>query len=174
MQSNDESNQDDMDLDSDQELRTDNSKCSSEVGMSLGGYSGSQTSVESRKSLKNVFDRDVTVILLKKEIESALESLNEIQTEMAKLYHEKEQIWMSKERDVESMEHIRTQVLALQAAMSNFERQLGLKMEAANDKLKSFEQTVQESKTHLCQTKEVTCQIFYFFYWYFLGLLCNI
>ncbi|GLU02988.1 hypothetical protein SLE2022_202120 [Rubroshorea leprosula] len=153
-QSNDESNQDDMDLDSDQELRTDNSKCSSEVGKSLGGYSGSQTSVESGKSLKNVFDRDVTVILLKKEIESALQSLNEVQTEMAKLYHEKEEIWMSNRRDVESMEHIRTQVLALQAAMSNFEHQLGLKMEAVNDKLKSFEQTVQESETYWCQTKE--------------------
>lgn len=107
------------------------------------------------RTSKDVSGRDVTIILLKKEIETALESLQEVQVEMAKLHSEKEEIQISENRKQESLECFTTLILAIQADMSNFEKQFEIKMNAVNHKLQSFERIVQEAGTYWCQTKEV-------------------
>jgi kinesin family protein 15 len=105
---------------------------------------------------KDVCHRDVTIILLKKEIEFALESLMEVQAEMAKLHSEKKQMWISEKQTQESMKFLISQVLTLESAMSNFEKQSRLKMEVFSQRLNAFEQTVDEAGFQWCQTKEVT------------------
>ncbi|KAJ0076724.1 hypothetical protein Patl1_36219 [Pistacia atlantica] len=95
------------------DMRTYNSECSSYV----------QKQMDSRKSCKDVREKDITIVLLKKEIESALQSLKEVKAEMARLNKEKEEMLMSKKQNEKSMKCLRSQVLTLQAAMSNFEKQ---------------------------------------------------
>lgn len=65
------------------------------------------------RTFKDVSNGDVTIILLRKEIESALLSLKEVQAEMVKLHEEKKQMWMSEKQSQESMKSLTTQVLTL-------------------------------------------------------------
>ncbi|KAM4088915.1 hypothetical protein ACB094_07G109200 [Castanea mollissima] len=126
----------------------------SEVGKSECCYSYDGKSMKSR-TFKDVSNRDVTIILLKKEIESALLSLKEVQAEMVKLHDEKKQMSMSEKQSQESMKSLTTQVLTLEAAMSNYEKQSRLKMEAFSHRLNAFEKTVEEAGSQWCQTKEL-------------------
>ncbi|XP_023879431.2 kinesin-like protein KIN-12D [Quercus suber] len=126
----------------------------SEVGKRECCCSYGGKSMKSR-TFKDVSNRDVTIILLKKEIESALLSLKEVQAEMVKLHDEKKQMWMSEKQSQESMKSLTTQVLTLEAAMSNYEKQSRLKMEAFSHRLNAFEKTVEEAGSQWCQTKEL-------------------
>ncbi|GAV81504.1 Kinesin domain-containing protein/Kinesin-relat_1 domain-containing protein [Cephalotus follicularis] len=123
-------------------------------GKNIHGISDDQKHMEPKKTCYNVRHKDVTIILLKKEIESALESLKEVQAEMAKLRNEKEEIWVSKKRSEEDMKCVTNELLALQESISNFEKQSELKIEAVNHKLQMFEQIVQDAGSYWCQTKE--------------------
>ncbi|KAJ0010550.1 hypothetical protein Pint_34483 [Pistacia integerrima] len=76
-------------------------------------------------------------------------------SEMARLNKEKEEMLMSKKQNEKSMKCLRSQVLTLQAAMSNFEKQSELKIQTVNHKLQAFEQIVQEAGSHWNQTKEI-------------------
>lgn len=107
---------------------------------------------------KESSDRDATIILLKKEIESALESLRGVQVEMVKLHDEKEQVSISEKQSRKSIESLMSQVLALQAAMDNFEEQFRLKMVHLDDKLLRVEEITQEAGGSWFQEKEV-CQM---------------
>ncbi|KAM4098807.1 hypothetical protein ACJW30_07G107100, partial [Castanea mollissima] len=126
----------------------------SEVGKSECCYSYDGKSMKSR-TFKDVSNRDVTIILLKKEIESALLSLKEVQAEMVKLHDEKKQMSMSEKQSQESMKSLTTQVLTLEAAMSNYEKQSRLKMEVFSHRLNAFEKTVEEAGSQWGQTKEL-------------------
>ncbi|XP_050231749.1 kinesin-like protein KIN-12D isoform X2 [Mercurialis annua] len=127
-----------------QELRSEtrNSSCSS------------SEKYEFNKASKDVCDREVTIILLKKEIESALESLRDVQVDVARLHREKEEIQLAEKHSQESWKCITTQLLALQTIMSKFEKKFEQKIVAANHKLQGFGQIVQEIGTRWCQTKE--------------------
>ncbi|KAM7474929.1 hypothetical protein LguiB_022172 [Lonicera macranthoides] len=100
-------------------------------------------------------DRDTTIILLKKEIESALESLRGVQVEMAKLHDEKEQVSISEKQSRKGIESLMSQVLALQAALDNFEEQFQLTMVHLDDKLLRVEEITQEAGSSWCQEKEL-------------------
>lgn len=129
-------------------LRIDVSESSSTIGKrSLGTSCG-------RKDEGLRTPKDVTIILLKGEIEFALESLKEVKREMAKLHAEKEEIWMSEKQSQESMKCFTTQILALQEVFNNFETQFETKIQTVNDKLQAFEQIIQEAGICWCQTKE--------------------
>jgi kinesin family protein 15 len=110
---------------------------------------------------KDVCNRDVTIILLKKEIEFALESLMEVQAEMVKLHDEKKQMWISEKQNQESMKFLISQVLTLESAMSDFEKQSRLKMEVFSHRVDAFEQTVEEAGLQWCQTKEVMLFLYF-------------
>lgn len=139
------------------DLKTDSSQCSFKFGKSV--YHNDKKILDSRPC-KDVHARDITIILLKKEIESALESLKGVQAEMAKLRVEKEEIWISEKQSRENMKCLMDQVLLLQSAMRNFEEQSGLKMVVFNDKIRKVEQIVQETGSHWFETKEVFHYLF--------------
>ena len=148
---------DDKDLHSVQELETDISDCSFKVGEILHGSPCDEKCMESGKICKNVCDREVTIILLKREIESAMESLKEVQAEMGKICNEKEEIRLSEKQSKESLRCLATHVLTLEETMNDFGKLLELKIGAVNHKIDTAEQTMQEIRTHWCQTKEVNC-----------------
>lgn len=112
------------------------------------------------KPSKDACGRDVTIILLKKEIEAALDSLNEVQAEMDKLREENKAMCTSEQHSRDSMEVLGSQVLNLQSTMNDFEEQSKLKLEALNHRLEVFEQIVREAGSHWSQTKEVSYIIF--------------
>ncbi|CAK7329803.1 unnamed protein product [Dovyalis caffra] len=131
-----------------EDFRVDVSKCSATIGK----RSRSSSCVIKDEELRN--SKDITVILLKGEIESALESLKEVKMEMANLRAEKEEIWMSEKQSQESMKCFTTQLLALQEVFNNFETQFEMKIKAVNHKLQAFEQIIQEAGIRWHQNKE--------------------
>ncbi|KAK6253602.1 hypothetical protein QUC31_015322 [Theobroma cacao] len=145
---------DDKDLHSVQELETDISDCSFKVGESLHGSPCNEKRMGFRKTCMNVCDREVTIILLKKEIKSAMESLKEVQAEMGEIRDEKEEIQLSEKQSKESLRCLTTHVIALEATMNEFGKLCELKIGAVNRKINTFEQSMQEIRTHWCQTKE--------------------
>ncbi|XP_035540732.1 kinesin-like protein KIN-12D isoform X2 [Juglans regia] len=144
----------DRDLNCVEDLTLDTSEYS-RVGKSVCCPSYDEKNLESRRIGRDMGNKDVTIILLKKEIQSALESLKEVQAEMVKLHDEKKQMQVSEKCSQESMKCLTTQVLAMEAAMSNFEKQYILKTEAFGNRLSVFEQTVEEAGSQWCQTKEL-------------------
>ncbi|XP_054777208.1 kinesin-like protein KIN-12D isoform X2 [Prosopis cineraria] len=116
-----------------------------------GNDTGSQNS---RKLCKDGCARDVTIALLRKEIECALGNLKEVQDEMARLHKEKKEMSMSEKQSQQSIKCLTTELLALQVAMSDFEEQSKIKIEALSDQVKELEETLQEDGLHWHQTKE--------------------
>ncbi|XP_009785936.1 kinesin-like protein KIN-12D [Nicotiana sylvestris] len=113
--------------------------------------------------------RDDTIILLRKEMESALECLKGVQAEMAKLCVEKEALRSSEQKSRESIGDFVTAVTSLQTYMDKFEHELEFKVELVDDKLQKIEDAVQEScsswyeqkkllEDELCDAKAVAAQ----------------
>ncbi|KAF3435686.1 hypothetical protein FNV43_RR22777 [Rhamnella rubrinervis] len=138
-----------------EDSRTNFSTCSLKLGKGASDYSSDQEIVKSRRSCENGHDRDFMVVLLKKEIESALESLKEVQAEMGKLHEEKTEMQMSEQQNQQIMKCFITQALNLEATMNDFENQFKLKMEAFSQRLESFEHIVLEAGSHWYQTKQL-------------------
>lgn len=136
-------------------IKADISDCPFEVGKNLHKYSSDQKSLACGRTLKDASDRDATIALLKEEIESALESLKEVQIGMAKLRNEKEDACNSENRTREGIESLLSQVLVLQEGMGNFEEQVGLKMVTLDNKLQTVEETMQEFVTSWSLKNEV-------------------
>lgn len=110
---------------------------------------------KSRRASKDARQRDVTITLLRKEIECALESLKDVQDEMAKLQEEKKEMSMCGKQSRESIKCLTTQALSLQAAMRHFEEQSKVKVEVLSDKLRNLDKPLKEAVSHWCQMKEV-------------------
>ncbi|OVA15456.1 Kinesin [Macleaya cordata] len=104
---------------------------------------------------KDVCDRDATIVLLRKEIESALHSLREVQAQMVKLLEEKEEIRKSEIQSRKSMECVTAQVLALQSETDNTGKQSELKMTELERKFQTVDGRVQEARSYWFQKKEV-------------------
>ncbi|KAH9656269.1 kinesin-like protein KIN-12D [Citrus sinensis] len=134
--------------------KTEFSDCSSRARKSLCDYSCKQKQMESGKSFDDMHQKDVTIALLKREIDSAIESLKEVQAEMAKLQYEKEKMLMSEKQYEKNMKNLTTEVLTLQAAINEFQKQSELKIEAITHKVEAVEHIVQEAGTYWYETKE--------------------
>ncbi|KAK8626852.1 hypothetical protein V6N13_134482 [Hibiscus sabdariffa] len=115
-------------------------------------YTSNDGRDESRSN-KGLRDRDV-IILLKKEIESAMESLKDVQAEMGKICNEKVEIQLSEKRSKESLRYLAEHVLSLEETMNDFEKLFEVKIGAVHQKINTVEQTMQKTSTHWCQTKE--------------------
>ncbi|KAK2991465.1 hypothetical protein RJ640_016500 [Escallonia rubra] len=117
--------------------------------------SSDQKTLTLGKTLKDASDRNATIVLLKKEIESALESLKEVQVEMAKLRDEKEEVLISEKGNRERIDSLMLQVVGLKATMCNFEEQCSLKLVSLDHKLRTAEETMQESVNYWFGEKEL-------------------
>ncbi|PON49199.1 Kinesin-like protein [Parasponia andersonii] len=138
-----------------EDSRTNMSKSSLDVGKKVGLNSCDQEDNFKSLPCKDKSDRDTTIILLRREIESALQSLKEVQVEMEKLRKENKDIVKSEQKTRESLKCFTNQVHNLQATMNDFESQSKLKLEALNQKLEASEQIVVEAGSHLYETREL-------------------
>ncbi|QHN82219.1 phragmoplast orienting kinesin 2 isoform [Arachis hypogaea] len=109
---------------------------------------------KSRRVCKDACERDVTITLLRKEIECALESLKQVQDEMARLHAEKKEMSISEKQSRQSVECLKTQILSLQATMINFEEHSKAKLDILNHKLRDLENSMKEAGSHWNRTKE--------------------
>ncbi|XAR72869.1 Plus-end-directed kinesin ATPase [Bertholletia excelsa] len=103
-------------------------------------------------------DKKTSILLLKSELEYALESLERMQEEMAnlrKLHVRREEVRRSEKQNQKNIKNLLTDVLSLQATMDNFEKQLGLKMKYLDQKLLAAEETVRGAGTSWCWEKEL-------------------
>ncbi|QCD83147.1 kinesin family member 15 [Vigna unguiculata] len=110
---------------------------------------------KSRRVSKDVHERDVTISLLRKEIECALESLKEVQYEMARLHEEKKEMSLCEMKSQQSIECLTKQILFLQEAMNHFEEKSKLKIEVLSQKLRNLEKPLKEASSHWYQKKEL-------------------
>ncbi|XP_014508802.1 kinesin-like protein KIN-12D [Vigna radiata var. radiata] len=110
---------------------------------------------KSRRVSSDVHERDVTISLLRKEIECALESLKEVQYEMARLRAEKKEMSMCEMKSQQSIESLTKQILLLQEAMNHFEEKSKDKIEVLRQKLRNLEKPLKEASSHWHQKKEL-------------------
>ncbi|GAA0148068.1 hypothetical protein LIER_07608 [Lithospermum erythrorhizon] len=109
---------------------------------------------------KNAYERNfideegknATIILLKKEIESALESLKQVQAEMAKLQVEKEEALINEKHGQQRIKHLMNQVKELQTAISRFEEEIVPKVDALENKTQLAQNVLQ------CSGRSWACQ----------------
>ncbi|KAJ0935722.1 putative plus-end-directed kinesin ATPase [Helianthus annuus] len=97
------------------------------------------------RSSRDVSRRDDTIVLLKKELETALESLKGVKAEMARLRSERDVIRLSEKQSRQSIEGFVPQVLALQATLDNFEKQTEVAMVSLDNKIQTVEGLLQKS-----------------------------
>ncbi|KAM2008253.1 hypothetical protein EV1_003075 [Malus domestica] len=136
--------------------KPDLSECTLKVQKSICANSTREDLKSERPSkAKAGSGRDVTILLLKKEIETALDSLKEVQAEMDKLREENKLMCKSEQQSRKSMKYLRTQVINLHSTMNNLEKQSKVKLEAQDHKLEACQQIVQEAGSQWCQTKEM-------------------
>ncbi|XP_022148525.1 kinesin-like protein KIN-12D isoform X2 [Momordica charantia] len=127
---------------------------SPKVGKEVPGFPCNKKNLESQ-IFRNISDRDITITLLKQQIESALRSLSVVQDQMVKLQNEKKEMLINEKQNQENLQCLTNQVFVLQETMKKFEERSENVMEAFSHRLKAFEQTVLEAGSHWCQTKEL-------------------
>lgn len=103
--------------------------------------------------------RDDTISLLKKELETALRSLNGVKTEMARLHSENEVVRLSEKQSHRSIELLVPQVLELQTIVDNYEKQVGVAMVSLDHKIQTVEELILESCKICCQKRKVCIYI---------------
>ncbi|KAF5198808.1 Kinesin-like protein kin-12f, partial [Thalictrum thalictroides] len=109
----------------------------------------------SGRTCNDAYNGDRTIILLRKEIESALESLEGVQAQMVKLLQEKEEIRTSEAQCKKSMECFTSQLFALQREICGSEEQFKHSIIQFEQKLQKLEKSTQEAKTSWLQKEEV-------------------
>ncbi|KAI3702462.1 hypothetical protein L6452_28200 [Arctium lappa] len=114
-----------------------------------------QNTLSSRKSSRDMGRGDGTIILLKKELETALGSLNGVKTEMERLRSEKEVVLLSEKQSRKSIEVLVPQVLTLQSVVDNFEEQIGVAMASLDHKIQTVEGLSQESCRSCIQKRKL-------------------
>ncbi|KAL0422672.1 UNVERIFIED_CONTAM: Kinesin-like protein KIN-12D [Sesamum latifolium] len=109
----------------------------------------------SESTMKGVNGGDAGIILLKKEIEYALKSLEEVQAEMENLRLEKQEILAFEKCSRRSIESLTNQAVLLHNAIDDFEGEFVRKVNAMDCKIGKMEAIVQESFTSLFQQREL-------------------
>lgn len=121
-------------------------------------------------------ERGKVIILLKQEMESALESLKEVQFEMARVQDEKEELKASEKRSLSNLNDLSAQFCNLETVMNNMEEQYQHKMEITDHKLKAsnclslrdFKKISPHSETCDCA---FSLRFYEFFFFFFLNFL---
>ncbi|XP_024966064.1 kinesin-like protein KIN-12D [Cynara cardunculus var. scolymus] len=93
-------------------------------------------------------------VLLKKELESTLESLEGVKTEVAD-YHSEKEVQFPKKQNPRSIEIILPQVLDLQAVVDNFQEQVGTAMVSLDCRLRTVGELLQQSNKSYFQKRKI-------------------
>lgn len=100
-------------------------------------------------------DKDITITLLRREIESALESLKHVQAEITLMHEQKRERATCEKLGNERIKLLLNQLLMMDAAMSSFEEKSCQKIEVLESKLYSLRPKLKDSCSTLSKTKEV-------------------
>lgn len=133
-------------------------KCSSD-GAIAKNCNINDNKLESGITLQSAIGRDAAIILLKKEIESALKSLDKLKAQMDKLQSEKEEILASERCSRKSIGSLINQTVVLADAIDNFGGVVELKISAIDGKIRRMEEASQETLDSWFQQTEVGCLI---------------
>lgn len=112
-------------------------------------------------ALQSAIRRDAAIILLKKEIESALKSLDKLKAQMDKMQAEKEEILASERCSRKSIGSLINQTVVLRDAIDNFGGVVENKICAMDGKISRMEESAQEILDSWFQQTEVGCLLFY-------------
>ncbi|XP_017698849.2 kinesin-like protein KIN-12F [Phoenix dactylifera] len=124
-------------------------------GCSTGSAIGKNANEsECRMVLKDDSDRETTILLLRKELESALDRLQEVQVQMTKLLNEKDEIKKSEKQGRTSIEHLIDEVFRLKSDISDKEIQFDLRLQELEDKLQAVKANAIASSECWCKAKE--------------------
>ncbi|PIA56121.1 hypothetical protein AQUCO_00700460v1 [Aquilegia coerulea] len=137
------------------DLTNDRTTTFSKIGKDLKAFPCDLAYQSSGRTCKNAYNGDRTIILLRKEIESALESFEGVLAQMVKLLQEKEEIRTSEAQCKQGMVCFTSQLLALQREICGSEKQFKLSITQFEDKLQKLEESTQEAKTSWLQKEEV-------------------
>lgn len=140
------------------DVGTKTSMCSSDVATGKE-CNINDNNLASENTLKSENGRDAVIIHLKKEIECALKSLQDLQAQMDTLRSEKEEILASEKCSRKSIESLINPAILLRDAIDNFEGELELQVNAMDGKIGKMEEIVQESFSSWFQQREVGCLI---------------
>lgn len=105
--------------------------------------------------LKDDSNRETTILLLRKELDSALDRLQEVQAQMTKLLNEKEEIKKSEKQSRTSIKHLTIEVLQLKSDIIDKEIHFGLRLQELEDKLQMAKKNAIASSECWCKAKEV-------------------
>ncbi|KAI3446035.1 hypothetical protein Pfo_002700 [Paulownia fortunei] len=136
------------------DVGTKTSTCSSNAA-NAKGCNTNDNNLASESTMKSVNGGDAAIVLLKKEIEYALKSLQEVQAEMGKLRCEKEEILASEKCSQKSIQSMINQAVLLRDAIDNFKGEFELKVNAMDGKIGKLEEIIQESFTSWFQQREL-------------------
>ncbi|XP_077215305.1 phragmoplast orienting kinesin 2 isoform X2 [Tasmannia lanceolata] len=117
-------------------------------------HSGEQEECDLGKASGSSCDRDFTILLLKKEIESALDSLRAVQAQMFKLLAEKEEVKKSEKESQKRIECLAAQLLTLQREMCDREKQFESRTMEFDQKVQTVEEMVDEANACWRKAKE--------------------
>ncbi|XP_019702656.1 kinesin-like protein KIN-12F isoform X1 [Elaeis guineensis] len=125
-------------------------------GCSTGSAIGKNANEsECRMLLKDDSDRETTILLLRKELECALDRLQEVQAQMIKLLNKKEEIKKSEKQSQTSIEHLTNEVLRLKSDIIDKEIQFDIRLQELEDKLQKVKKNAIASSECWCKAKEV-------------------
>ncbi|KAJ0980308.1 hypothetical protein J5N97_008563 [Dioscorea zingiberensis] len=104
---------------------------------------------------ENIYDREVTIFLLRKEIESALDSLEGVQAQMVKLLYEREENKKTEMQNRESFGNLVAEVLELKSEIGYKEQEYECRLLELEQKLQIVEGNTMASNACWNKAKEV-------------------
>jgi len=122
--------------------------------VSGGNINNVENQIKSECS-QHILDRERTVVLLRKELEYALDSLKVVQAQMVKLIHEKEEIKQSEVQSQTNTERLTVEILRLKSEIVDKEQQFELRLVELEEKLQRVEGSAVASNVCWRKMKEV-------------------
>lgn len=110
----------------------------------------------------DILDGKTTIVLLRRELESALVSLDGVQAHMVKLVSEKEEMTQLEMQSKKNIEHLTVEVLRLESEINDKERQFKLRLLELEEKLQAIEGSTVTSNVCWRKMKEVQLQCYFF------------
>ncbi|XP_020273285.1 kinesin-like protein KIN-12F isoform X2 [Asparagus officinalis] len=103
---------------------------------------------------QNILDRERTIVLLRRELESAFDSLREVKAQMVKLLDEKEDVKQSEVQSKKNVEHLTVEVLLFKSEMIDKEQQFESRLLELEEKLQRVEESTVSSNVCWHEMKE--------------------
>ncbi|XP_073006055.1 kinesin-like protein KIN-12F isoform X2 [Typha latifolia] len=120
-----------------------------------GGNTNHLPSKSPNKSLsEDTFDRGLTILLLRKEVESALSCLQGIQAQMSVILNEKEKIKRREIQSKTSFEYLMDELLRMKSEITDKENHFQTRMSLLETKLQTIESNATASNACWHKTKE--------------------